>query len=88
MARTAPQLDLFARSSGLRLVPREPDLERIRLILGDALRELQASPEMPWKQPRLRSWQHVFQNMTKWLASEEQERFLREFEGEVHRLSR
>ena len=80
------QLDLFGRSRMNPVVPQKPDLQKIRLLLGAALQELRAAKEMPWEASRLRSWHHVFQNMTKWLPPEERDEICRDFETQIARL--
>ncbi len=81
-----PQLDLFGTAQSDQIVSQRPDPERIRLVLAAALQELRKSESMPWDSARLRSWHHVFQNMTKWLPDEERESFTRSFNVEVGRL--
>jgi hypothetical protein len=80
------QLDLFGRSRVAPPVPQKPDPEKIRMILWSALHQLRATEEMPWQPAELRSWQHVFQNMTKWLPAHERNEICRMFESEVSRL--
>jgi len=82
------QLDLFSRSRLQRSIPQEPDLDKIRLLLNAALQELRAAHEMPWHSAQLRSWQHVFQNMTKWLSAKERDGLCRDFSIEISRLDR
>jgi len=81
-----PQLDLFGSAVPPESISQKPNTERIRLTLGAALNELRAAEIMPWDAARLRSWAHVFNNMTKWLSDEERNRCLNDFHAEVGRL--
>jgi hypothetical protein len=80
------QLDLFGRGRVGPLPSQAPDIERIRIVLTTAIRELAEANEMPWEPNALRSWRHVFQNMTKWLSAEEGQKLRREFETQIARL--
>ena len=80
------QLDLFGRSRLAAPVPQKPDPEKIRAILRSAIQQLRTTKEMPWQPAELRSWQHVFQNMTKWLPADERSELCRTFDCEVSRL--
>jgi hypothetical protein len=80
------QLDLFGSSRLASSVPREPDREKIRMLLSTAIEQLRTADEMPWRPAELRSWHHVFQNMTKWLPAEERAEFREAFDIEISRL--
>jgi hypothetical protein len=82
------QFDLFARGQLLPPVPQKPDVDKIRMLLDAAIRELRAADEMPWDSARLKSWHHVFQNMTKWLPAEERDELRRRFAAEISRLEK
>ena len=81
-----PQLDLFGNIEPEQNISQKPDAERIRLILSSALQELRNAELMPWDAPRLRSWQHVFANMTNWLPEHERQEISRQFNSELARL--
>ena len=80
------QLDLFGNIQPEQNVSQKPDAERIRLILNSALQELRKAESMPWDAPGLRSWQHVFANMPKWLPEHERLEIIRQFNTELARL--
>ena len=82
------QLDLFGRSRARPSIPQKPDMDKIRMLLGTTLRELRAAKEMPWDTARLKSWHHVFQNMTKWLPAKERNELRKAFAAEISRLDR
>jgi hypothetical protein len=80
------QLDLFGCQPATPSAPQTPDTDRIRTLLMETLEQLRAAEKLPWDAAQLRSWDHVFHNMTKWLPSEQRDEFIRNFEGEISRL--
>ncbi len=81
------QIDLFSGSKATEEVSQKPDPVRIRMLLGNALQELRQAGEMPWTAPQLRTWGHLFNNMTKWLPNDERSRLIQEYQIEVGRLN-
>jgi hypothetical protein len=80
------QIDLFAGSTNIAPQSEEPNPQRIRMHLGGALAELRCAEAMPWPDSRLRTWGHLFNNMTKWLPAEERKNLIDEFNRHVERL--
>jgi hypothetical protein len=80
------QLDLFGCKPLVASTSQTPDLDMIRTLLSATLQELRGAMTMPWDAGRLKSWDLVFHNMTKWLPSEERDEFIRHFQMEVLRL--
>jgi hypothetical protein len=81
------QIDLFSGSKAAEQISQKPDPVRIRMLLGNALAEIRAAEQMPWTAPQLRTWGHLFNNMTKWLPEDERSNLVREFQIEVGRLN-
>jgi hypothetical protein len=82
------QLDLFGSRRLTASVPQKPDIDKIRALLNAALHQLRTADEMPWQPHQLRSWHHVFHNMTKWLPTKERDQFRESFEAQISRLQK
>lgn len=81
------QIDLFSASKPVEQVSQRPDPVRIRMLLGNALKEIKSADQMPWTPSQLRTWGHLFNNMTKWLPEDERSNLVHEFQIEVGRLN-
>lgn len=79
------QLDLFSADRAP-AVSQQADPDKIRLILAAAVQELERSSQLPWDSPKLNSWCHLFDNMTKWLPEEERADLRKRFHQELRRL--
>jgi hypothetical protein len=81
------QADLFATEDRRAEPPPEtPSPASVRRRLHALLEELRASSAMPWTPPRVRTVEHLFRNMTKWLPQEERDSLRRAFAAEMERL--
>lgn len=81
------QADLFAAARGSSAPsPELPDPDAIRKRLHDALTVLRAAREMPWSPQRVRTQEHLFQNMTNWLPEPERDALRLDFAAEMARL--
>lgn len=66
----------------------EPNPDAIRQRLNAALEELNAAKTFPWTRQQLRSWQHVFRNMSNWLPENERNEIQAKFLTELNRWQR
>ena len=82
------QLDLFGSRRLASSVPQKPDIDKIRALLTAALQQLRAADKIPWEPAQLRSWHHVFHNMTKWLPAKERDELRQIFQAEISRLQK
>ncbi|MBS3927376.1 MAG: hypothetical protein KGZ65_01800 [Sphingomonadales bacterium] len=65
-----------------------PDIPRIRGRLLAVLETARAAPATPWPEKKMRMWQTVFPNMSKWLPDDERDQLCFEFAAEIERLSK
>ena len=81
------QADLFGAGRGPAApVPETPDADAIRARLHAVLDTLRAARAMPWEPARVRTQEHLFQNMTNWLPEVERDALRLAFAAEMARL--
>jgi hypothetical protein len=82
------QADLFhgKNQTSIAEEPQPPSADIARQRLASILNEARSASKLPWPQPRVRTVELLFANMSKWLPEPEREQMKKAFSQELSRL--